>query len=234
MKKILAISLALIALAAPAFADDDAAYSVNTIGVIKYTVPPGGQMICVSMPLNPPPDATDNIWGKTSLATQLQPGSMVYFWDDVGQGWTGYSKLGSGRWSAAASNRVMVPGEAIFLKSPATATVDHVVSYIGELSTDETSDLSLTAASTLNARGYSMYPVAPASGVFGDTYIATNVTAGSAVYFWDTEGQGWSGYSRLGSGRWNAAASNHPVQVGDGIFIKDSGSSRIIEEPRPF
>jgi len=231
MKKILAVSLALIALAAPAFAQDDAAYSVNTIGVIKYTVPPQGQMVCVAMPLNPSPDNPNNIWGKTSLATQVQPGSTVYFWNDQTQQWNPYTRMGSGRWNATASNRPMVPGEAIFLQSPASATSNHVVSFIGELSQEDTESMTVSGGSALNARSYSMYPVA---NKFGNVPLATNVTAGSTVYFWNTGTQQCEPYTRMGSGRWNATASNHVVNVGDGMFIQDSGSAREITEARPF
>lgn len=231
MKKILAVSLALAALAAPALAQDDAAYSVNTIGVIKYTIPPQGQQICISMPLNPSPDNPDNIWGKTSLATQVEPGSKVYFWDDQTQQWTPFTRMASGRWNATASNRVMQPGEAIFLQSPASATSDHVVSFIGELSQEDTESLTVSGGNALNARGYSMYPV---GNKFGNVALATNVTPGSKVYFWSVDGQNWQPYTRMASGRWNATASNHVVNVGDGIFIQDAGSARELTETRPF
>ena len=231
MKKILAVSLALIALAAPAFAQDDAAYSVNTIGVIKYTIPPQGQMICISMPLNPSPDNPSNLWVKTSLAAQVQPGSKVFFWSTADQRWNGVASRANGTWPAAAANLVVQPGEAIFLQSPTTATVDHVVSFIGELSEEATESMTLSGGNAMDARGYSMYPV---GGNFLSVAISTNVVPGSKIFFWDVGSQRWNGITRRANGTWPAGAANYVVNVGEGVFIQDAGSAREITEDRPF
>lgn len=231
MKKLLAVSLALAALAAPALAQDDAAYSVNTIGVIKYTVPPRGQMTFVSLPLNPPPGNTTNTWGRTSIAAQLQPGSKVYFWDEGNQAWTPYTKSAAGRWNAAASNRLMTAGEGFFLQSPTTASVEYVVSYIGELNEDDSAEFTVAGGSALSARCSTMYPV---TNAFGKYSVATNVTPGSKVYFWDIANQQWTPYTRSATGRWNAAASNRVVNIGTGLFIQDTGDARVFVDPSPI
>ena len=234
MKKVVAIALALAALVASyAVADDDAVYSVNTIGVVKYTIPPQGKMTCISVPLNTPPDVVSDTWGNTSIAAQLQPGSTVFFWNETNQTWSStFTKGEDGTWAARAANRVMRPGEAFFVKSPSTATEDHIVSYVGELNLDDTAEIALSGANNLNAIGCSRYPV---GGKFGDTFLATNVTPGSSIYFWNNGNQTWgSVFTRSADGTWAARASNYVVNVGSGVFVKDAGEGHILEESRPF
>ncbi len=229
MKKLL-ISLTILAIAATAafvaVADDAAVYSANTIGVIKYTVPPAGGLICVSLPLEPM-QGTETKWGDTSIADQLLPSSKVFFW--TGSSWQGFTKSTSGKWTAAASNRVVQVGEAVFLQSPASQTDDHVIAFVGELPDDEELTYSINGDKNLVPRGVTAYPV---SGKFGDSELAAKLPSSSKVFFWT--GSSWQGFTKSTSGKWTAAAQNKEYEVGQGVFIEDAGASTIITNSIPY
>ena len=228
MKKVVAIALALAALVASyAVADDDAVYSVNTVGVIKYTIPPEGGLTCVSLPLEPMGDSVETKWGDTTLAAQLLPGSSVYFWR--GASWQSFTKSTSGKWTPAASNRVVQAGEAVFLQSPTTQTTDHVIAFVGELPTDDEMTYTINGEGNLVPRGVTPYPV---GGKFGESKLAAELPNSSSVYFWN--GTSWQGFTKSTSGKWTPAASNRVFTVGQGIFIEDAGASAIITNSIPY
>lgn len=230
MKKVVAIALALAALVASyAVADDDAVYSVNTIGVIKYTIPAEGKLACISMPLDPPPDATSNVWSNCTLAEQLPRGSAVYFWDSENQQWLTCAKGGLG-WTAALRNRELHPGEAIFVRQATTATDDLVVSMVGELNPDDTTTINLTGSGNLDVKGLSAYPI---STTFTNTVFADALSRNSAVYFWDVDNQQWLTCAKSGLG-WTAALRNRVVGVGEGVMVKEAGSVTEVTDRSPL
>ena len=229
MKKalsILACALLVPLLSSPAWADD-AAYSANAVGVVKYEIP-AGQLVCVALPLNPleTSDADQRwVWGETSLAQQLANGSDVYFW--TGTGWKTYTKdIEDGIWPKGARTRVLEPGEAFFIRGISTQTI----SLLGELPTDETVPYSLTGNYALDVRGVTPYPV---SGTFGTTSLSTNLPNGSDVYFWT--GTGWKTYTKdIEDGIWPKGARNYEYDVGEGIFIRAYGAVNNVNNDRPF
>ena len=232
MKKVVLVALSALAVAATvALADDDnAAKSVNAVGVVKYTIPAEAGLTCIALPLNPLDTTSTNgywVWGETSLASQLDKGSMVYFW--TGSKWAGFTKNRlTGVW-AGAVDREIKPGEAFFVKSASSNKTDKVISLLGELPTEDSLSYDVTGSSNLDTRSVTMYPV---EVVFGETELAEALPKGSMVYFWT--GSKWAGFTknRL-TGVW-AGATNRPVAVGEGVFVKSTGSAGTIEMERPF
>lgn len=230
MKKVVAIALALAALVASyAVADDDAVYSVNTIGVIKYTIPAEGKLACISMPLDPPPDATANIWTNCTISQQLPSGSAVYFWDSDNQKWLTCAKSALG-WTPAYRNRELHPGEAIFVRQATSATADLVISMVGELSPDETTTINLTGSGNLDVKGLSAYPI---STTFTNTVFADALSRNSAVYFWDVENQKWLTCAKSALG-WTPAYRSREIAVGEGVMVKEVGSVTEVTDRSPL
>lgn len=228
---LLAGALLVPFLSSQAWADDEAtAKSVNAVGVVKYEIPAEAGLACIALPLNPIETSSTNgcwVWGETSLAEQLDKGSMVYFW--TGSKWSGFTKNRlTGVW-AGAVDREIQPGEAFFVKSAASNKTAKIISLLGELPTEETLSYDITGSNNLDTRSVTMYPVAVE---FGETELAEALPKGSMVYFWT--GSKWAGFTknRL-TGVW-AGATNRPVSIGEGVFIKSTGSASTVEMERPF
>ena len=220
-----------VALSSVAFAQDtNAVNSANAVGVVKYTIPANAGLRCIALPLHPMETSSTNgywVWGETSLAEQLDKGSMVYFW--TGTKWAGFTKNRlTGVWTGAVDREIQ-PGEAFFVKSASSNTTDKIISLLGELPTEGTLSYDITGNSNLDTRSVTMYPVEMA---FGSTELAESLPKGSMVYFWT--GTKWSGFTknRL-TGVWTGVA-DRPVGVGEGIFVKSTGNAETIEMERPF
>ena len=230
MKKLL-ISLTILAVAATAalvaVADDDAVYSVNTVSVIKYTIPANGELTCIALPVNPM-DGGEWVFGQTDVADQLAPGSLVYFWN--GLGWDDYMKdPEDGSWVKGARNHTLVAGEAFFVRGPDNGAAQ-TIAVVGELPVDATVPYSVRGKNNLDVRGVTPYPV---EGTFGTTSLSTNLPAGSLVYFWN--GLGWDDYMKdPEDGSWPKGARNHAYGIGEGIFIQAYGDVTSVDNDRPF
>jgi hypothetical protein len=61
------------------------------------------------------PFPVDFKFGTSSIASNATQGSVVYFWDEALQVWSGGSKGNKG-WAGAQSNRVVLAAEGFFLK----------------------------------------------------------------------------------------------------------------------
>ena len=237
MKKLL-ISLTILAVAATAALvaiADDAVYSVNTVSVIKYTIPANGELTCVSLPLNPLDTSDDQgrwIFGDTAFCDQLAVGSSVYFW--TGTAWSKAQKrdvAGEILWTGGVTNRVIKTGEALFVKGPADGAAQ-VISMVGELPTDDSLSYTLTGSGNLDTRAVSLYPV---EVTFGDTELAESLDVSSSVYFWT--GTAWSKAQKrdvAGDILWTGGVTNRTVGIGEGVFVKSSGAASTITQERPF
>lgn len=230
-------------MASLAFADGDAAYSANAVGVVKYTIPANGQLVCVSLPLTPIGDPRDDgswTWGDTSLANQLDPGSVVYFWKD--NGWQSYTKnaitnaLYPNGWSKLANQRVIQQGEAFFLRGVTSVTNDVTISLLGQLPTEEEYDYDVTGYQYLDPRGPTVYPV---NVTFIDTALAEQLDPGDSVYFW-VDG-GWQKATRLTTTNalypngWARTVNSRSLGVGEGMFVQHMPTnSTVIVHERPF
>jgi hypothetical protein len=220
-KALMAVAgVALVAcLSSAAFADDDAAYSANAVGVVKYVVPSNGGMACITLPLLPLETSSSNkenwVWGETSLAEQLDDNSTVYFWKNTG--WQPSVKYPKGRgWSSGGGTYEIKPGEAIFVKTPVGSSSDKVLSLLGELPTDDSLEYQLSGSDNFDARGASPYPV---DLTFGSSALASNLVDNSTVYFW--EDGGWQPSVKYPKGRgWSSGGAEHPVTPGQGMFVR--------------
>ncbi len=228
MKKT-AIFLSILAIAATAAfvaTADDAVYSANTIGVIKYTVPAGGGLTCIALPLNPMSDAGEWVWKDTTLAEQLENDSIAYFWD--GTAWQGSTKSRRG-WSGVGATKVLSPNEAVFIRSPANSSADQTIALVGELPEDDTLSFGVTGGNNLDTLGVTMYPV---STKFADSELATALDNDSIVYFWD--GSAWQGSTKSRRG-WSGVGATWETAVGEGVFVRASNpSGATVDVTRPF
>ena len=233
MKKTLWIAIAGMLVASVIAASAQEVLSANAVGYIKKTLPAGGKLISLSIPLNNMTEAS-NVFGRTSIAQEAPIGSVVYFWDPALQVWAGGSKssLGGGRWAAAQSNHVCLSGEAFFLKGNPTNTANVEVTITGEVPSDASLARAIPGA---NALGTVANPF-PVDFKFGESTLARNASVGSVVYFWDEALQTWAGGSKssLGGGRWPAAQSNTVVLAGTGFFLKESGSVVSWTNAKPY
>jgi hypothetical protein len=236
MKKALlaVISAGVVAsMASLAFADDDAAYSANAVGVVKYTIPARGGMTCVSLPLNPMNQEGAWYWPDTSVAKNLPGGSIAYFWNPQTAGWDFSTKgLRDGQWAELNNTNLMMiaAGQAFFLRGPSSKTTNIVVSLLGELPTEGTLPVDVTGANNLDMRGISMYPV---EVVFTNTAYAQQLPGGSMVYFWD--GTQWRFSTKnVRDKTWSTVEGKETLFVGEGVFVRKAGSGMVIEETRPF
>ena len=172
-----------------AWGDDDAAYSANAVGVVKFEIPADNGLTCVNLPLYPMlgtnthHEATRWFGPETDVAKQLPNGTIVYFWD--GTGWQSSAK-GSRGWSKDGASKYLGLDEAFFIKGLSGAETMKV-SLLGELPVDD--DMRFTVpgdGTSLNPYGVSTYPV---SGKWAQSGLSSNLPSGTVVYFWD--GTGW-------------------------------------------
>ena len=227
MKKTLWIAIVGALAASVVAASAQEVLSANAVGYIKRTVKAGGKLETFSLSLNNMNEIS-NVFGRTSVAQDSPRNSTVYFWD--GLQWVGGPKgmSGWGVWS----NRVVLPGEGFFIKSPATSTVDIAITITGEVPEDSSFQRGITGSSniTLVANPY------PVDFVFGSSPLATGAVRNSTVSFWDitqNEGNGaWVGGPKgmAGWGVW----SGRVVQAGEAFAFKEAGSSRIWESAKPY
>jgi hypothetical protein len=194
--------------------------SANTIGYIKKELPPGGQMICISVPLFSMTEGS-NVFGRTSFAQEAPNGSSVYFWNEGSQVWNGGTKSTKGTWAALQSNYVIQAGEGFFLRSPTNAVTATEITIAGEVPALGSQIRSVMGAANLGtvANPY------PADFLFGTSDLAKNAANGSSVYFWNESSQVWNGGTKSTKGTWAALQSNYVVKATEGFFLKTSNAT---------
>lgn len=221
-----ALSLAALLaspLASLAQSTNDAAYSANAVGVIRYTIPAKGVLTCITLPLEPM-NATNLTWNwsETTLAQQMDRGSIAYFW--TGAEWEPSTKQRSS-WSL---EKTVVPGQAVFVQGPNTATSNKVISLLGQLPVAPTNYLTLVGGGSLNMSAISTYPVNRqlSESAFSD------LPRGSIIYKWaeiDSQWQ-WVPTTKQRSS-WS---TDLEFEVGEGAFVELAGDGQILEESCPF
>ena len=226
MKKTLWIAIAGALVASVIAASAQEVLSANAVGYIKKTLPANAKLIALSVPLNSMTEATI-VFGRTSVAQEAPVGSSVSFWDPTLQKWSGGGKSTKG-WQAAESNRVLVAGEAFFLKG-AAGDVDREVTITGEVPEDATLARAIPGNNNLGTIG-NPYPV---DFKFGASTLAQNATVGSTVSFWDSALQKWSGGGKSTKG-WQAAESNRVVLAAEGFFLREAGTVTSWTNAKPY
>lgn len=226
MKKILMLIAGALAVSVVA-ATAQEVLSANAVGYIKKTLPAGGDLIAVTIPLHSMTE-TDIVFGRSSLAQEAIQGSEVLFWDEVLQVWSGGTK-GIKGWASGISNRVMAAGEAFFMKGPASETDPVEVTITGEVPDEGTYTRVMAGSGALSAVA-NAYPV---DFTFGQSDLAINSTQGSEVSFWDEINQVWSGGTK-GIKGWASGISNRVVLAGEGFFFKEVGTVTDWDQSKPY
>jgi len=218
MKKTLWIAIAGALAASVIAASAQEVLSANAVGYIKKTLPAGGKLVAVSMPLDSMTEA-NNVFGRTSLAQEMPVGSWVHFWNEVNQTWVAGQKSGKG-WSPLQSNTVVKSGEGFFIQGPKAAAVDTEVTITGEVPPDATISRAILANKQLSSLA-NPYPV---DFKFGDSDLAVQAPVGSWVHFWNQENQTWVAGQKSGKG-WSPLQSNTVVQAGEGFFLQQPAAA---------
>jgi hypothetical protein len=226
MKKTLWIAMTAALAASVVAASAQEVLSANAVGYIKKTLPADAKLISLAIPLNNMNEA-ENVFGRTSVAEEAPAGSIVYFWDETLQVWSGGGKSTKG-WQPAQSNRVVEAGEAFFLKGPSGGT-DTEVTITGEVPDDSELTRVMSGENRLSAIANPF----PVDIVFGESDLALNATAGSVVYFWDEALQVWSGGGKSTKG-WQPAQSNRVVLAAEGFFMREFGSVNSWTQSKPY
>jgi hypothetical protein len=233
MKKTLWIAMVGALVASVVAASAQEVLSANAVGYIKKTLPAEGKLVAMSIPLDSMTEA-DIVFGRTSVANEAPPGTWVYFWDETAQIWSGGAKsaAGGGRWAAAQSNHVCLPGEGFFMKGALTNAGPVDITITGEVP----ADASLARALPGGLRLGTVANPFPVDFKFGESTLALDAAPGTWVYFWDETAQIWSGgaKSAAGGGRWAAAQSNRVVLAGESFFMKDIGTNTVWTNARPY
>ena len=233
MKKTLWIAIVGALAASVVAASAQEVLSANAVGYIKKTLPAGGQLVSMSIPLNSMTESSI-VFGRSSVAAEAPVNSMVYFWDAVAQSWRGglKSPAGGGRWPVLQSNWVVQAGEGFFMKGPGTNTLDVDVTITGEVPPDANLLRTIPGSGALGTVG-NPYPV---DFKFGESELSRSISVNSMVYFWDVTAQAWRGglKSPAGGGRWPVLQSNWVVQAGEGFFLKEAAAFNTWTNVRPY
>ena len=233
MKKTLWIAIVGALAASVVAASAQEVLSANAVGYIKKTLPAGGQLVAMSIPLDSMTE-TDIVFGRTSVAQEAPANSWVYFWNPANQAWVGgiKSPVGGGRWGTIQSNYVLSAGEGFFMKGAATNVADVDITITGEVPPDPSRSRAIPGAGALGTLG-NPYPV---DFKFGESALALNASPNSWVYFWNPANQAWVGgiKSPVGGGRWGSIQSNYVVQAGEGFFLKEAAGVTSWTNERPY
>ena len=220
MKKTMWIAIAGALAVSVLAASAQEVLSANTIGYIKKSLPAGGKMISLTVPLFSMTEGS-NVFGRTSFAAEAPNGSWVYFWNSTNQTWGGGTKSTKGVWAPGQSNYVIQAGEGFFLRSPTNSVVATEITIAGEVPALATQARTISGAANLGTVGNPY----PADFKFGDSALARNAANGSWVYFWNETNQTWGGGTKSTKGVWAPGQSNYVVKATEGFFLKTSNAT---------
>ena len=195
-------------------------FSVNALGYIKKTLPPGGKLICLNLPLDSMVEGS-NVFGRTSIAQEVPNGTEVSFWNEENQRWSSGTKTTKGVWLEPQSNRIIRVGEGFFLRSPTSWTEPIELTIAGEVPSTGTSTRNVAGSSRLDVVG-NPYPT---SFKFGVSDLAKNAANGSEVSFWNEDAQRWSSGTKTAKGVWLEPQSNYVVKSTEAFFLKTSNAT---------
>ena len=227
MKKTLWIAIAGALAASVIAALAQEVHSANAVGYIKKTLPAGGKLVAMSIPL----DSMTNsslVFGETSVASEAPVNSIVSFWDPIGQSWIGGAKSGKG-WGPAEAGYVLQPGEGFFLKGDPAAVSEEVVTITGEVPSDDALARAIPGSGALGTLANPF----PVDFTFGTSAFASNASVDSVVSFWNVDEQSWIGGAKSGKG-WGPAEAGYVVQAGEGFFIREEGSPANWSMDKPY
>ncbi len=227
MKKTMWVAIGAVLVLSVAAAIAQEVLAVNSIGYIKRELPPGGDLITVSLPLHSM-TAENHVFSNLSLAAEAPVLSSVSFWDANEQRWVVGAKGGKG-WAANVVTQQIATGEFFFLKGPATSTVPTEITITGELPNEATLARSTPGSGALG----SMANPYPADFIFGTSSLASNATVLSSVSFWDVNDQRWVVGAKGGKG-WAANVVTQVVTATEGFFLKEYGTVTQWTVDKPY
>lgn len=227
MKKTVWFLMAAALIAAVVTASAAEVLSQNAVGYIKKTLPAGGKFVALSIPLDSMTN-TEIVFGETSVANEAPAGTVVYFWDNVNQGWQAGGKSVKG-WGPAEVAYVLQPGEGFLMKSPVTSVDPVEVTITGEVPADAMLSRGIAGG---NAFGSLANPY-PVDFTFGTSALASNAPAGTVVYFWDIGNQGWQAGGKSVKG-WGPAEVAYEVEAGEGFLMRAPGGVLIWDTVKPY
>lgn len=227
MKKTVWFLMAAALIAGVVAASAQEVLSQNAVGYIKKTLPAGGKFVALSIPLDSMTN-TEIVFGETSVATEAPAGTVVYFWDNVNQGWIPGGKSTKG-WGPAEAGYVLQPGEGFLMKSPVASTEDIDVTITGAVPADAMLSRGVPGG---NAFGSLANPY-PVDFTFGTSAVASNAPAGTVVYFWDVVNQGWIPGGKSTKG-WGPAEAGYGVEAGEGFLMRAPGGVLIWDTVKPY
>ena len=225
MKKALWIVMAAALAVAVVAASAQEVLSANAVGYIKKTLPAGGKLVAMSIPLDSMTNAS-LVFGETSVAEEAPIGAGVSFWDPIGQTWISGGKSSKG-WGSYGS-QVLQPGEGFFMKGDPAAVSDVEVTITGEVPSDAQLSRAIPGGDALGTLA-NPYPV---DFVFGTSTVASNAPVGSGVAFWDVDGQTWISGGKSSKG-WGSYG-DQVIFAGEGFFLKVPGSATTWDVDKPY
>jgi len=199
----------------------------NAVGYIKKTLPAGGKLVAMSIPLDSMTN-TSLVFGETSVAGEAPVNAVVSFWDPIAQSWIAGLKSGKG-WGPAEAGYVLEPGEGFFLKGDPLAVSDVEVTITGEVPSDAALDRAVPGSGALGTLA-NPYPV---DFTFGTSAFASNATVDSVVSFWDVDAQSWIAGLKSGKG-WGPAEAGYVVQAGEGFFLREASAGGNWSVSKPY
>lgn len=229
MKKSMWVAIGAVLVLSVAAAIAQEVLAVNSIGYIKRELPPGGDLITVSLPLHSM-TAENHVFSNLSLAGEAPALSEVSFWDAGQQKWVGGLKNAKTGWPGNVLTQQVVSGEFFFLKGPVAAVDPTEITITGELPNETTLARSTPGSGALG----SMANPYPADFVFGTSPLAVNATALSEVSFWDSNEQKWVGGLKNAKTGWPANVVTQVVTATEGFFLKEAGTVTQWTVDKPY
>lgn len=187
-------------------------YSVNVVGYINVTLPPGFNML--SNPLDLDGTGTNNTF-NTALANAFSDngGNYTLAYKFANGAFTGpYYSIG-GQWF---SNPSLNPGEGAFVQNNTGGNV--TVTFVGTVLTNQ----SVALPAGYNIASSPM----PLTGGVGSTLQLTNLTDNDLIYTWDPVGQSYVGPDFSEGGQWFPEPTIAPGQA---FFVSTQNSDTWVQ-----
>lgn len=206
--------------------------SVNAVGYVQVTLPPGGKLIMVGSPFDPTSVDTStprrllDIFGTNSGLRSSGSRSAVdkvLLWDFAGQKYASFAMTTNG-WFASPvnadswkvqTNPVVPRGLGYFLQSSGGSVDPSVITMAGQVPSALTNELSIVGdiASSPLQMLINPYPVSRSlESLINTNHGAIGSSSRSScdkVILWDTAGQKYVTLGlKLPTNRWNYSASN--------------------------
>ena len=195
-KALLAAGLLMAASAASSFAQT--VFSVNSVGFVNVTCPPGFTIIA-----NPLAATVNTV--QALMPTTLPFLTSVFKFDPIAGAFQGSLYLGSGNWTA--NSLTLVPGEGFFFKNPSTTNI--VLTFVGNV---QQGDLT-----TPLPQGFSLVSSqVPQTGLVS-TDLKLPISAFDGVFKFN--GTSYDGFINLGGANWTGGGEPS-INVGEGFFVK--------------